>query len=177
MTTHRVGITATLVVLVAILGLGGCAKGAQLDTSKAEEVISEKLTAAYAPLDVGATTCPGNAKSAKGTTFVCSTEIGTSSVDVKVTVTDEKGNVEFVTTKAVIDIAKVQADLAAKLHAAYDEPGDVLKIAVDCGKPAVRVLKPHSSFVCEVTASAQVMAQEVTVEDTAGNLTYRAVEK
>lgn len=166
-----------VVAVVLVIGiLVGCSRGPRLDTSGAERIISEKLAKAYDPVEIGATSCPDDAGLSKGSTFACTTKVGAQPLDVSVKVVGDDGDVEFVTKQAVIDIAKVESDLSAKLHAAYDEPGDVLEITVDCGEPAVRVLAPHATFRCRVTASAQEMVQEVTVEDAAGNLTYRAID-
>ncbi len=173
MSTLRVG--AVILMSTAVLLVTGCAKGAGLNTSGVERAVTEKLTVAYKPLKVGATKCPSKVSLEKGTTFTCETEVAGSMVGVKVTTTDDAGAIRFETTKAVLQIWDVQRDLEAKLHAAYDEPGDVLDIKAQCNGLAVRVLAVGSTFRCDVTVSAEKMVQEVTVEDATGNVTYRAV--
>ena len=94
---------------------------------------------------------------------------------VTVTLRDTKGAISFTTNPAVIVVARVEADLRTRLHEAYDEPGDVMEITVGCPGAAVRVLDVGATFRCSVIAGGTNMAQEVTVADLGGEVTYRAV--
>lgn len=167
---------AAVVAVVGALALGaaGCSKK-QFDSSGVESVVTAKLAKTYAPLKVGRTTCPRRVGLGAGVAFSCTAEVAGVPLPIRVTQRDAKGRVSFVTTKAVIDVAAVEADLAKTLHDAYDEPGDIMKITTTCPGERVRVLPPRASFTCDVTASAQHFVERVTITAVSGAMTYQAV--
>ena len=164
--------TLVLVVIVALL-CAGCGHKA-LDTSRAEAVITRKLTVAYAPLKVGRAACPATTKLGKGAAFRCTVDVGGARLGISVTQTDSAGAVTFVTDQALIDVAKVEADLTKKLRAAYGEPGDVLTVAVGCPGGRVRALPKGATFRCNVTMSDEHLVEVVTVDNIRGGVSYSA---
>jgi hypothetical protein len=174
--TGKIVTRSVVVALVAAGLLGACGGGGRVDAKGVEKTISTKLERAYAPVRVGPTTCPSPPPLERGATFRCATEVDGRSVDVRVTLRDTEGAITFTTTRAVIVVAQVEADLRARLHDAYDEPGDVMKISVHCAGPRVRVLDVGATFRCAVEAGGTSMAQEVTVADLGGAVTFRAVD-
>jgi hypothetical protein len=174
--TWKVVVRSSAVVAVVAGLLAGCGGGSRVDVRGVEKTITAELERVYAPVRVGPTTCPSAPALEKGATFRCATRVAGQSVDVRVTLRDTKGAITYSTSRAVIVVAQVEADLRARLHDAYDEPGDVMEISVRCAGPAVRVLDVGATFRCSVEAGGTSMTQEVTVADRGGAVTYRAVD-
>ncbi len=101
-------------------------------------------------------------------------EVGGATVGVAVTMTDGNGRISFTTRQAIVARANVEHDLTARLHAAYDEPGDAMAISATCPGSAVRVLAVGATFPCRVVVGGDTLTYLVTVADAAGNVTYRA---
>ncbi len=158
---------------LAVLLVAGCGSRS-LDGSKVEAEISTKLAKDHAPLEVGATTCPKVPSPKAGARFTCTTEVGGATVGVAVTMTDGNGRISFTTRRAIVARANVEHDLTARLHAAYDEPGDAMAISTTCRGSAVRVLAVGATFPCRVVVGGDTLTYVVTVADAAGNVTYRA---
>lgn len=164
--------TLAVAIMCALL-CAGCGHKA-LDTSKAEAVISRKLAVAYAPLKVGRTSCPATTKLGTGAKFRCTVDVSGAKLGIEVTQTDSTGAVKFVTDQALIDVAKVEADLTKKLRLAYSEPGDVLNVVVGCPGARVRALPKEATFRCNVTMSDEHLVEVVTVDNIRGGVSYSA---
>lgn len=167
------GVGPLALVVVVALVCAGCGHKA-LDTTRAEAVITRKLTVAYAPLKVRRASCPATTKLGKGAGFRCTVDVGGAKLGIRVTQTDSAGAVRFVTDQALIDVAKVEADLTKKLQAAYGEPGDVLAVVVGCPGARARALPKGATFRCNVTMSDEHLIEVVTVDNTHGGVSYSA---
>jgi hypothetical protein len=164
---------AALGLGLALVALAGCG-GSRLDTSRAEQQMTEQFRRSLAPAVVGEAHCPDHVSSKKGATFECRLAVGGTDVTVTATQVDGKGSVSVATDKAVIVVAKVQADLTAQLRAAYQSDLDAPVVTVDCGQPPVRVLAVGASFPCTATTPAGTVTQRVVVKDTAGQVAYES---
>lgn len=172
---RRVEMSGAALVLAFSGSIAGCGGGRRVDVAGVERTVTTKLARALAPARVTSTTCPGSPSLAANSTFRCTTDVAGHSVGVKVTLRDTKGAISFATTEAVIVASQVEADLRSRLHEAYDEPGDIMKISVRCPGPDVRVLDVGDRFRCTAVAGGTTMIEEVTVAAVSGAVTYRTV--
>ena len=173
--TPRPFLGSGLALVACLIGLAACSHHDQLDTSKAQEQIGTKLEAYYRPSPVSGTRCPDRVPLAKGSTFHCSTRVQGQTVGIVVTQLDDTGRVSFEPAAAVILVDKTVSDLRARLATLYAQDGTPSQVSVDCGSDPVRVISPHGSFTCAVTAGTQRFREQVTVEDVAGHVAYRPV--
>lgn len=163
-------------LVLAFTGLvAGCGGGQRVNVAGVERIVTSELSRTYAPAQVTATACPGSPPLKADTTFRCKADVAGQAVEVKVTLLDSKGAISFATTRAVIVTSQVEADLGKRLHEAYDEPGDIMKISVRCPGSEVRVLDVGDTFRCTAVAGDTTMIDEVTVADVNGAVSFRTV--
>lgn len=169
-----------LVVIVAAWAavglLAGCAGSPKLDAAGLEHAITTELQPHLDPEPITTVECPGDIPAGAGDPFTCVVHAAEVSFDVEVVERDDAGDVEFAPEDAVLVTAVIEADLDARLHEAYDQPGDVMELTVDCGEPRVRVLQVGDTFDCEVTARDTVFVERVSVVDPTGTVSYLVVE-
>lgn len=175
MSVRRVVAFSAVLALALTGALAGCGGGSRVDVKGVERTVTTKLSRAYAPARVTSTTCPKSPPLKANSKFRCTTRVAGQGLGVAVTLVDTKGAISFTTTRAVVVVAHVEADLASRLHEAYDEPGDIMDITVRCSGPAARVLNVGATFRCSVIAGGTPMIEEVTVADLGGTVSYRAV--
>jgi hypothetical protein len=159
---------------LALVALAGCG-GSKLNTSRAETQMTDQFRKSFAPATVGEVRCPDQVPNKKGATFVCSVDVSGTEVKVTATQVDGKGSVSVAADKAVIVVAKVQADLTAQLRAAYQSDLESPVVTVDCGQPPVRVLAVSASFTCTANTPAGTLTERVVVRDVAGQVSYETV--
>lgn len=164
-------LTAALVIAAA-----GCAAVPQMDAEQVEAVIATELEPHLEPEPIDSVDCPGKVPVEVGAEFTCVVRTADTDFDVEVTQQDDTGEIEFAPRDAVIVTAAIEADLDTRLHEAYDQPGDILDIAVDCDEPRVRVLEVGDTFDCTVTAADSEFVERVSVVDTEGTVSYLVVD-
>ena len=163
---------ATALVITA----GGCAAEPRIDATGVADAITTELQPHLDPETITSVECPDDVAPESGAQFTCVAHAADVSFDVEVTQENDDGKIEFAPTDAVVVTAGIEADLDSRLHEAYDQPGDVMDLDVDCGGPRVRLLTPGDTFDCEVTADGSIFTERVSVVDTAGTVNYLVVE-
>ncbi len=165
-----------LAVVMLLAVAVGCATDPMMDTAGVERTITEELQPHLEPETITAVDCPDDIAVETGAVSTCVVHAGDTGFDVEVTQRDADGGIEFAPAGAVIVTAAVETDLDGRLHEAYDQPGDVIDLTVDCGRPPVRVLEVGDTFDCEVDADGTIFIERVSVVDTAGTVSYLVVE-
>lgn len=162
--------------IALVIAAGGCGAAPHIDAVGVADAITTELQPHLDPETITSVECPDGIAPDSGSQFTCVAHAADASFDVEVTQKDDHGEIEFAPTDAVIITAVVEADLDTRLHEAYDQPGNVMDLDVDCGGPRVRVLAPGDTFDCEVTADESIFIERVSVVDTAGTVSYLVVE-
>ena len=80
---------------------------------------------------------------------------------------DDKGNLTFKATKAVIDMAEVTTQIQTD---AGQQPG--MDVTANCGTDRIRIEAPGATFECETQVGTDAVTVVVTVEDVDANLTW-----
>lgn len=158
------------------MALGGCSSKS-IDTTNASRELTQRIRAAAAPATVGDVDCPAKVDVRKGSRFSCKVEVGGQPVEILVEQVDDKGTISAKTDKAIVNTAKVQADLLAQFEAAYHDTPDrkAGDVTVECPGDQVRVLAVKASFICTANTPGGPVTERVVVTDTAGHVTYQSV--
>jgi hypothetical protein len=123
--------------------------------------------AAYPDLGFGNVACPDGLARKRGVKFTCTVQIPGSFLVVDAVQTDGRGNVSLTTQQAVIPSQLLRQFVAINSS---------LPATVDCGPAPWRVARPSEKITCGVTlADGTARTVELTVQDTAGNVTVSAV--
>lgn len=161
---------------VALLVVAGCSAAPQMDSAGVEDAITTELQPHLEPATIDTVDCPDDVPVGSGSTFTCAVTVAEATFDVDVTQQDTQGGIEFAPTEVVIVTGMIEEDLDTRLHEAYDEPGNVMDLDVDCAGPAVRVVEVGDTFDCEITADATVFVERVEITDESGTVSYLVVE-
>lgn len=162
--------------VVPLVILAGCSSPRSVDDVGVGAAIAAELQPHLAPEEISSVECPPDVPVEAGGRFTCVVHVAEESVDVAVTQKSTGGDITFAPQGAVVVTEVVRADLDRRLHDAYDQPGDVMDLDVDCGGPAVRVLAVGDTFDCDVTAGGSTFVERVAVVDAAGTVSYLVVE-
>lgn len=173
----KVAVVAGLSVLVAgcSVQIGG---SGDLNTGKLSDEISADIEEALPGVQVDVQ-CPGDIPLAAGTSFVCDATVAGQTLTFSITQTDDEGNVDSDPEQAVLVLSKINDQVAPQLS---EQLGGQWQ--VNCDPPGaqegVYVVPPGATFECTFSGTGQngteVVDQpmEITVEDTAGNVSWRA---
>lgn len=144
-------------VLLATVAVTGCREPTKLDASK----LADHLPAAVVPdhpETVTGVDCPRPIRRAVGEVVTCTATIAGTPVQLTVTQLDRDGRVRVDTDRTLLDLAKVEADVATRLTK------DVgIETSIVCDGPRVRVLVVGESLRC--TASDPSGRTRVFVAD------------
>lgn len=149
----------------ALIVLAGCGTKV-IDSGKAEKLIKENIVN-QTGVPVTAVDCPNDVEVKKGDVFTCTAKgaDGTSAA-VKVTQTDQKGNVNF--EAKLIDQSKVESTITDSVNGQGGEQVD----AVDC--PDVVAIKQGFKYACDVTGAKGTKAKaQVTLTDNTGQFDFK----
>ena len=165
----HVGFAVLLVLAVGAVSVAGCAKAKAktLDVPATQSAVGG-VVADRVGVAAGATSCPGEIPQGKGTVSACTVTLakGVGVVRVQVRQVDDDAKLDVRLLDAVIDRAKVAADLRSRLKASFKR-----SFQVDCGT-GKRVVKPGGRFKCAARDKNGRRAVLVTVRDAAGTLTF-----
>jgi len=172
-----------LTTAAASVMLAGCSGsvsvgGSGIDQQKLQDEITANVKSVVPSVQDVAVTCPSDIALAKGTSFNCTAAIGDQDLTVKVTQTDDEGNVEYTQDQALLDLDKLQRELNAGL--AKQVGGSWTTTCDSLGSNRYRVGALGSDFKCYTTGkSAEGVSREdlpvvVTVKDVDGNVSWRA---
>jgi hypothetical protein len=159
-----------LLALAAIAGaLAGGASASALDLSRpaARRAVEHSVHEAYPELAFGNVACPDGVARRRGVKFTCTVQLPGTFLVVDAVQTDGKGSVALSTQQAVIPSQLLRQFVAVNSS---------LPATVDCGPAPWRVARPGEKITCGVTlADGTARTAELTVQDTAGNVTVTGV--
>lgn len=160
-----------IVVLAAlallVIALTAPAGAAQLARNAARRAVESSVHQAYPELTFGNVACPDGIRRARGVKFTCTVQLPGTFLVVDAVQTDGSGNVTLTTQQAVIPSQALRDFVAANAS---------LPATVDCGPAPWRIARPGEKISCGVTlADGTARNVELTVQDTAGNVTVSAV--
>ncbi|SRR5713101_2729277 len=160
-------VAAVVVVVFAALSAGSRAQAAELGNTAIRRTVETLVHAAYPDLAFGNVWCPGGVVRQRGVTFTCTVQLPGAFLVVEARQTDDRGTVAVTSPQAVIAQASLQQFVAANAS---------LPATVDCGPGPWRVARPGTRITCSATlADGTARHAELTVNDTAGNVTITAV--
>lgn len=164
MLTRSARTFAGLAMVVLVTGVAGC--GTTLDMTAINKSVSEGI-ASQLSLPVASTTCPTEAPPVKaGGTFECVVVPKAGGrLTVKVTQSDDKGNVkwEVVKTEGLIDLRLVEQSVVKGLK----EQANVVDATVSCGEGKFRGIQVGGTFTCQAKSPAKGDATIVVTMTTA----------
>lgn len=158
---------ATFATGAIITGSGAGAGAAELSRTPTRRAVERSVHTAYPDLGFGNVACPDGIARKRGVKFTCTVQIPGSFLVVDAVQTDDRGNVSLSTQQAVIPSQLLRQFVAVNSS---------LPATVDCGPAPWHVARPREKITCGVTlADGTARTVELTVQDTAGNVTVSAV--
>ena len=155
-----------LVVVVTLVRMGPVG-AADVSRTAARRAVERSVHGAYPDLEFGNVACPDGIRRARGAKFTCTVQLPGTFLVVDAVQTDDRGNVSLTTQQAVI---------SSQLLRQFVGVNSSLPATVDCGPAPWRVARPGQKITCGVTlADGTTRTAELTVQDTAGNVTVTAV--
>ena len=152
------GVTATLAPPVS---------AAELPRTAARRAVERSVHAAYPDLVFGNIACPSGIERGRNVTFTCTVQLPGTFLVVDAKQTDGSGTVALSTQQAVIPTASLRDFVAQNAS---------LPATVDCGTAPFRVARANQVLTCGATlADGTSRTVQVTVQDTAGNVTVTSV--
>jgi hypothetical protein len=151
------------------LALGGFtpAHAAELGSTATRRTVEALVHQTYPDLAFGNVACPSHVVKQRGAKFTCTVQLPGAFLVVDAVQTDGKGTASFTSPQAVIAQESLRQFVAANAS---------LAAMVDCGPGPWLVARPATKITCGATlADGTVRHAELTVDDTAGNVTITAV--
>ncbi len=143
------------------------ARPADLHRPAVRHAVRSGVHRAYPDLVFGNVACPDGIARKRGLHFTCTVQLPGTFLVVDAVQTDGKGHVALSTQQAVI---------SSQLLRQFVAVNSSLPATVDCGPAPWRVARPGEKIACGVTlADGTVRTVELTVQDTAGNVTVSGV--
>jgi hypothetical protein len=167
-------LVAPLLLIAVVLGttvsaatVAAPAGAAELGTIATRRTVEALVHQAYPDLVFGNVACPDRVARKQGVKFTCTVQLPGTFLVVDAVQTDAKGTVTLSTGQAVIPNVLLQQFVAANAS---------LPATVDCGPGAWRLARPGTTISCTTTLADGTTRQvQLTVNDTAGNVTITAV--
>jgi hypothetical protein len=140
---------------------------AELPRLAARRTVERSVHETYPDLVFGNIACPAGVRRARGVSFTCTVQLPGTFLVVDAKQTDDRGTVALTTQQAVIPTQALRDFVAANAS---------LPATVDCGPAPVRVARAGTTIDCQaVLADGTARTVQLTVADTAGNVTITAV--
>jgi hypothetical protein len=153
--------------LVCVAFASAAASAAELPRTAARRAVERSVHAAYPDLVFGNVACPSGVERARNVTFTCTVQLPGAFLVVEAKQTDGSGTVALSTEQALIPTAALSAFVAQNAS---------LPATVDCGTAPFRVARANQVLTCGAKlADGTTRTVELTVQDTAGNVTLTAV--
>lgn len=149
-----------------------------LDTEKIQSELESKVTESI-PGSTASVACPSDVDVRPGATFDCAATVNGQQVNVKVTQTNDQGDVTYMFESAFVSLDKVQSDISTGLAAKV--PGTwTTECSPEGASGGVYVADLGSTFTCQVTGTTADGEQqsgqvEATVADLGGGVSWRLV--
>ncbi len=166
--SRRVRRRLALLTCAGTLLIGGAtASAADLPRVAARRAVERSVHQAYPELTFGNVACPDGVARKRGVKFTCTVQLPGTFLVVDAVQTDSSGNVSLTTQQAVIPSQLLRQFVAVNSS---------LPATVDCGAQPWRVARPGDKITCSVLLTdGTARTAELTVKDTAGNVTVTAV--
>jgi hypothetical protein len=130
-------------------------------------VVERSVHEAYPDLTFGNVACPSGVRRARGLSFTCTVQLPGTFLVVDAKETDDKGTVDLSTQQAVITTKALRDFVVGNSS---------LPALVDCGPTPFRVARAGQTIDCRAAlADGAMRTVQLTVQDTAGNVTISAV--
>jgi hypothetical protein len=160
----------TLLACGALCGVAvhaASAGAAELGSTATRRTVETLVHQTYPDLVFGNVACPSHVNRQRGAKFTCTVQLPGTFLVVDAVETDGKGTASFTSPQAVIPQDALRQFVAANAS---------LAATVDCGPGPWLVARPSTKITCGATlADGTVRHAELTVNDTAGNVTITAV--
>jgi hypothetical protein len=160
-------------LFVGALVVGGAASAAmpagaaELPRTAARRTVERSVHEAYPALTFGNVACPSGVQRARGVSFTCTVQLPGTFLVVDAKQTDGRGTIELSTQQALIPTQALRDFVAQNAS---------LPATVDCGPSPFRVARADQVLTCgAVLADGTTRQVDLTVQDTAGNVTLSAV--
>jgi hypothetical protein len=164
---RRLALLAVATIASGVVISGGGAGAAELSRTPTRRAVETSVHEAYPDLVFGNVACPAGVARKRGVKFTCTVQLAGGFLVVDAVQTDDTGNVSLTTQQAVI---------SRQLLGQFVAINSSLPATVDCGPAPWRVARPGEKISCGVTlADGTARTVELTVQDTAGNVTVSAV--
>jgi hypothetical protein len=165
---RRILLLFVLALVAAVVSSGaGTASAAELPRTAARRAVERSVHAAYPDLVFGNVACPSGVERARDVTFTCTVQLPGTFLVVDAKQTDGSGTVALSTEQALIPTAALRDFVAQNAS---------LPATVDCGTAPYRVARANQVLTCGITLADGTTRQvDLTVQDTAGNVTVTAV--
>jgi hypothetical protein len=158
-------VVALVAALVGTLALP--ASAAVLPRNAARRTVERSVQEAYPDLTFGNVACPAGVERARGVSFTCTVQLPGTFLVVDATQTDGRGTIELSTQQALIPTQSLRDFVAQNAS---------LPATVECGTGPFRVARAGQTIDCATTlADGTARTVQLTVQDTAGNVTLSAV--
>ena len=142
-------------------------RAGELPRTAARRTVERAVHVAYPDLVFGNVACPSGVERAPGVTFTCTVQLPGAFLVVDAEQTDRNGTVTLSTQQALIPTAALRDFVAQNAS---------LPATVDCGPAPFRVARAGQVLSCGATlADGTNRTVQLTVQDTAGNVTVSAV--
>jgi hypothetical protein len=153
---------------LAVAGFGVAPVGAdELPRTAARRAVERSVHAAYPDLVFGNVACPHGVERATGVAFTCTVQLPGTFLVVDAKQTDGSGTVTLSTQQALIPTAALRDFVSQNASLPAD---------VDCGPGPFRVAAAGQVLTCVAAlADGTTRTVQLTVQDTAGNVTLTAV--
>ncbi len=150
-----------------LLGAVLPAGAAELPRTAARRAVERSVHEAYPNLTFGNVACPSGIPRARDVTFTCTVQLPGTFLVVDAKQTDGNGTVTLSTQQALIPTQSLRDFVAQNAS---------LPATVDCGPAPFRVARAGQTIDCRATlADGTARTAQLTVQDTAGNVTLTAV--
>jgi hypothetical protein len=138
-----------------------------LSPAGTRKAVAQLVQTTYPDLAFGNVACPDAVAKRAGTKFACTVQLPGAFLVVDGTVSSGNGTVALAAAQAVLPKAQLEQFVAANTS---------LPAIVDCGAAPFRVARPTQTITCRVAlADGSARTVELTVSDTAGNVTITGV--
>jgi hypothetical protein len=143
------------------------ASAAELPRTAARRAVERSVHEAYPTLAFGNVACPSGVERARNVSFACTVQLPGTFLIVDAKQTDGRGTVELSTQQALIPTQALRDFVAQNAS---------LPATVDCGASPFRVARAGQVITCGAALADGTARQvDLTVQDTAGNVTVSAV--
>jgi hypothetical protein len=140
---------------------------AELPRTAARRAVERSVHEAYPALTFGNVACPRGVQRASGVSFTCTVQLPGTFLVVDAKQTDSRGTIELSTQQALIPTQALRDFVAQNAS---------LPATVDCGPSPFRVARAGQVVTCGAALADGTTRQvDLTVQDTAGNVTLSAV--